>query len=71
MKVNTLPINWCSDIENLNAIDFHPKERLLLVGSTDTSQQNIYLRSWSFEEDIFEEPSKVANFEKNKVQEFV
>jgi chromatin assembly factor 1 subunit B len=55
MFVNTLEVAWAYELENLNSIDFHPTQNLLLVGSSDSSSKEIYLRLWSFEEEIFQQ----------------
>ena len=53
MFINTLEVAWAYELENINSIDFHPTQNILLIGSSDSSSKGIYLRLWTFEEEIF------------------
>lgn len=46
MRVITPEIAWHYDHESTTTIDFHPHRNLLVVGGSDSTGQNIYLRVW-------------------------
>ena len=63
MKYVTPEIAWNYDIEQINSLDFHPiTYKELVVCSSDSTNQNIFLRFWNFNiDELFENP-KDLNF---------